>query len=249
LKEEENDISWKSIIHAVPRVVMSWAVRSCTNSLATPDNLARWGKPVDPKCNMQGCSDNATHGHILSNCQIMVNQGRYTYRHDSCLNFLYKTLKQDIPNDIEIYADLEGCRVNGGTLPPDVALTTSRPDLVLINRSTAPHHVVLAELTMTWDTVANTDRARDRKEARYQYLTEDIKENGYKCANMPFELGVRGYISPRNKETLLFLAHTCKVKKPKNMLKVLGKLSLLGSYQIYLARKSQSWTPGGLMRA
>ena len=66
---------------------------------------------------------------------------------------------------------------------------------------------------------------------------------------MPFELGVRGYISPRNEETPMFLAHTCKVKKPKNMLKVLGKLSLLGSYQIYLARRSQSWTPGGLMRA
>ena len=88
---------------------------------------------------------------------------RYTYRHDSCLN--------------------------GGTLPPDLALTTSRPDLVLINRSTAPQHVVLAELTMTWDTVANTDRVRDMKEARYQYLTKDIKENRYKCSNMPIEIG------------------------------------------------------------
>ena len=65
--------------------------------------------------------------------------------------------------------------MNGGTHQPDVALTTSRPDLVLINRSTAPQHVVLAELTMTWDTVANTDRARDRKEARYQYITEDMQ--------------------------------------------------------------------------
>ena len=31
-----------------------------------------------------------------------------------------------------MFADLENCKINGGTLPPDVALTGSRPDLVLI---------------------------------------------------------------------------------------------------------------------
>ena len=72
--------------------------------------------------------------------------------------------------------------------------------------------------------------------AGYQYLTADIEERGYKFSNMSFK------ISHRNKETLMFLAHTCKETKPKNM------INLLGSYQIYLARKSQSWTPGGLMR-
>ena len=49
LGEEDSDISWKAIIYSVPRGVMSWAVRSCTNSLATKDNLARWGKLGDPK--------------------------------------------------------------------------------------------------------------------------------------------------------------------------------------------------------
>ena len=248
LGQEETDISWKSIIYSVPRGVMSWAIRSCTNSLATPDNLARWGKIVDPKCYMEGCSNTATLGHLLSNCQIMVNQGRYSFRHDSCLNLIYKTLKENKPENIEIYADLKDCKINGGTLPPDVALTGSRPDLVLVDRSCNPHHVILAELTVTWDTVANTDRARDRKEARYQYLSEDIRQNGYKCSNMPFEIGARGYISPRNRETLMFLSHTCRVAKPKNLIKLIGKVALLGSYQIYLARKSQTWSSGGLLR-
>ena len=155
---------------------------------------------MDPKCSMDGCSGTATLGHLLSNCQVMVNQGRYTHRHDSCLNLLYKTLKNNIPRGMEIYADLEGCMINGGTLPPDVALTGSRPDLVLVNRASSPVQVILAELTMTWDTVANTNNARDRKQARYQYLTEDIQQRGFKCVNLPFEIGVRGYISPRNKE-------------------------------------------------
>ena len=123
LGEEEADITWKSLIYAVPRGVMSWAIRACTNSLATPDNLARWVKVVDSTCKMEGCNNVATLGHILSNCKKMLD--RYTLRHDSCLNLLYTTLKENKPKDIQIFADLEDCKVNGGTLPPDIALTGS----------------------------------------------------------------------------------------------------------------------------
>ena len=95
--------------------------------------------------------------------------------------------------------------------------------------------------------MGNTDRARNRKEARYQYRTEDIKVKVYKCSNMPFEIGARGYISPRNRETLMFLSNMCNVRKPKKLIQQLGKISLLGSYQIYLARKSQTGSYGGLL--
>ena len=192
---------------------------------------------------MEGCTSSATLGHILSNCQPMLT--RYTHRHDSCLNYLYKTLKQTKPNDLEIYADLENCRINGGTVPPNIALTTSRPDLVLVDTKTKK--VTLIELTITWDTAANTDAAGERKQARYTYLSEDIEEKGYTCHNSPLEIGTRGYISPRNKSTLMYLAHICNIKKPQNFIKTIGKLSLLGSYQLYLARNSQDWSSGGLL--
>ena len=41
LNEEEEDVTWKSIIYGVPRGVLSFACRAATNSLATPDNLLR----------------------------------------------------------------------------------------------------------------------------------------------------------------------------------------------------------------
>ena len=68
LAEEENDVDWKSLIFQVPRGVMAFAARLCTNSLATPDNLARWGKIVDSKCKLcdSAC---ATLGHIISGCK------------------------------------------------------------------------------------------------------------------------------------------------------------------------------------
>ena len=68
LAQEEEDIAWKSCIYRVPRGVMAWAVRASTNTLATPDNLARWGRPVDLKCSIEGCTATNTLGHILSNC-------------------------------------------------------------------------------------------------------------------------------------------------------------------------------------
>ena len=41
LAQEREDISWQAAIHQVPRVVLAWAVRAGTNTLSTPDNLAR----------------------------------------------------------------------------------------------------------------------------------------------------------------------------------------------------------------
>ena len=94
--------------------------------------------------------------------------------------------------------------------------------------------------------IANTDAARDRKQARYAYLKEDIEERGFHCFNNPLEIGTRGYISQRNKSTNSYLAEICKVRKPKLFVKTIGKIALLDSYQIYLARNSQDWSAGGV---
>ena len=54
MAQEKEDISWQSVIYKVTRGVMAWAVRAGTQSLATPDNLARWVVKVDVKCPMEG---------------------------------------------------------------------------------------------------------------------------------------------------------------------------------------------------
>ena len=52
LNEEDEDITWKSIIYSVPRGVLSFACRSKTNSLAINDNLLRWGKKTTSWCHL-----------------------------------------------------------------------------------------------------------------------------------------------------------------------------------------------------
>ena len=57
-----------------------------------------------------------------------------------------------------MFADLNGWRVNGGTVPHEMAPTEQRPDLVVIDRSVTPNKVLLVELTVPWD-AANTFQA------------------------------------------------------------------------------------------
>ena len=224
---------------------MAWAVRASTNTLATPDNLARWGKQVGTTCQLEGCGAKSTLGHILSKCDVTLERRRY--RHDSCLGYIVDTLKVNKPDHITFYADLEGCRVNGGTIPPELVLTDQVPDLVILDRSSTPNKVYLVELTCCWDSEAMVSKANNRKKICYTYLASDIEDKGYECMNLPLELGVRGVITAKNREVLTQVARLSKMTHTKSFIKKLGKLALLGSYKIYLARNSPDWSPGGYL--
>ena len=87
---------------------MAWAVRAGTNSLATADNLSRWGRPVHPKCALPGCNNACTLGHISSACGQSLD--RFKYRHDSVVAHLLKKINANKKDGMTIYADLRGWR-------------------------------------------------------------------------------------------------------------------------------------------
>ena len=147
LIDEQENITWRSIINNVPRGVMSFALNSTTNTLPTPDNLRRWGKRVVSKCPL--CSNTGTLEHILNFCSISLNQGRFTWRHNSVLNHITKTMIDNKPENIEIFADICGLSFNGGTIPPDVVSTQLKPDLVLLNRQ--EKKIFVMELTCSFE--------------------------------------------------------------------------------------------------
>ena len=65
-----------------------------------------------------------------------------------------------------VFADLNGWRVNGGTVLPDMVLTGQVPKLVIVDRSTKPVKVMLVELTVPWDAASSFKEACDRKTLR-----------------------------------------------------------------------------------
>ena len=89
----------------------------------------------------------------------------------------------------------------------------------------------------------NTEAAHARKKERYASLAEDIEAEGYKCNNVPFEVGSRGHITLGNKSTLTTMHSICNPKtRLKQFVQNISKISLLSSYAIYLSRNESNWT-------
>ena len=104
-------------------------------------------------------------------------------------------MKERPPPHIQIYADLDGHKVNGLTIPQNIVVTSSRCDLVIIDKSTTPSTVYLFELTICFERQTNIEAANKRKYERYTSLASDIEEAGYTCKNIPFEVGSRGHLT------------------------------------------------------
>ena len=169
---------------------MAWAARATTNCLATPDNLARWKKIVDPKCPLCSVSP-CTLGHIMSNCKEALD--RFEWRHNNIVHYLHSLFSAQNLDGVEVFADLDGLRVNGVPIPSDVAMTAQKSDLVIIKRKSK--EVKLVELTVPWDTTTNMTAAQNRETERYNELTTTIAGNGFRCYNIPLEIGTRGVVN------------------------------------------------------
>ena len=158
LIDEQENVTWKSISNNIPKGVLSFALKACSNGLNTPDNLKRWGIRKTDKCKL--CKNRSTLEHILNWCPIALEeQGRFTWRHNSVLNHFATSLKKISPEYLEILADLPTLWLNGGTIPPDILTTSFRPDLVLIKRK--EKKIKLLELMCSFE--KNIEMAHFRK--------------------------------------------------------------------------------------
>ena len=102
--------------------------------------------------------------------------------------------------------------------------------------------MVLLELTVPWDSEHGFKAAFDRKYERYERLAEDLNNSGYSTINMPLEIGCRGVVNTRNHGVLAALCSIVGIRGLKQLRGSLARLALLGSYRVWLARRSQEWS-------
>ena len=129
-----------------------------------------------------------------------------------CVRHLLEEIRGKKAEGLTAFTGLNGWRMNGGTVPPDLALTSQVPDLVLIEKSVTPTRVVLLELTVPWDSANSFQGAIDRKTFR---LTEDLNLAGYNCLNMPLEIGCLGPINTFNNGVLAAICSMVGIKSLK----------------------------------
>ena len=64
---------------------------------------------------------------------------------------------------------------------------------------------------------------------------------------MPLEIGCRGVINLRNAANLEYICNLVGIKGIQKLEGTLGRIALIGSYRIWLARNSQEWSAGELI--
>ena len=240
LIEEDCNVTWKSFLWGLPRGVAKFAINAGLNTLPSADNLKRWGKRTSDICKVCNAGKQTLH-HILSSCTMSLEQGRLTFRHDSCLQTIYDFIKDNLKSENTIFCDLIGNgAVGGGTIPPHIITTSQRPDLVIVNEK--EKIVIIFELTVPWD--SNVNSAHLYKQNKYSALKLDLQAAGFYTFLFCCEVSVRGQISKSNKsqlKTFLFKSTNHPRSKFTSFINNISKAALLGSFTIFNARNELSW--------
>ena len=231
-KIEQVDATWKSFIFNLPKGTMKWLLNASINTLPSKANLRQWGKVTNDKC---WCSKKQTLNHILNGCKRALDQGRFTWRHDSILHYISNCLDK---KNFSCYVDLEGHQtLAGGTIPPEVTVSTLKPDIVVIDNK--QKLVTIFELTVPGEN--RISEAHRLKSEKYQHFYTDIKS--HKVSVLPFEIGSHtGFISRDNIKTLQILHQHCKKDiKLKQFKKNISSIAVLSSYFIFNCRNESEW--------
>ena len=243
LVEEENSVTWKSFIWSVPRGVARFAINAGLNTLPTADNLVRWGKRTSDICSVCSSNQKQTLHHVLSNCSTALEQGRYTWRHNSVLRTIFNFVRDGLRPGMEIFVDLDSFDSGtGGTIPPDILVTAQRPDLFLVDR--VSKKVIVFELTVPWD--GNVDTSHDFKQRKYTPLVNDLSRN-FKVEFYCVEVSVRGQLTKANKARLksfLLMCTGLRRKSAVTLIQNVSKAALLGSFSLFSARGELTWSVG-----
>ena len=141
---------------------MSFVLRSSIDCLPSLAVLKRMHKRTSTSCPL--CGNHQTLHHILNFCSVSLQQGCYTWRHNSILNHLFQSPSSPYSSVTPcptILADLPDCPLpTGSTIPPNVLCTSLRPDLVILFPS---RKIIILELTVPFE--SNISDAHSRKTA------------------------------------------------------------------------------------
>ena len=145
--------------------------------------------------------------------------------------------KESLPHE-QVYADIQGFTVAGGTIPSHIYVTSQRPDLVVIWESIK--QMLMIELTVPFET--NTNAAHTRKLDRYKELVAEVRNNGYSVTYHAIEIGARGQINRDNTNRLKWVLRKCSVPlRPNSFFQTISRYAVVSSFVIFNARKESQW--------
>ena len=77
--------AWTSVQKSLPKNIYNFTIRYLNNTLPNMSNMFMWSHSENKACQL--CHHNQTLGHVVAGCKSSLDQGRYTWRHDSVLSY------------------------------------------------------------------------------------------------------------------------------------------------------------------
>ena len=216
----------------MPRNIFNFSVKYLNNSLPNRKHLCKWALSQSSNCSL--CLQAETLQHVVSSCNSYLDEGRYTWRHNSVL-FLAST-----------FSSLKQCPVCADLLsfqsPCLIAGDSFRPDLLLI---TYAKIFYIVELTAGFET--NIQKNSDRKTDKYSSLIKDLSPSYSKVVFVNLSMGAIGVMSS-SCNSLLSLPHELHFDKTitKRIEMKIMNISMRFSYYIF-CRRNEPWTNPGLL--
>ena len=87
---EPRSLSWRDI-WKMETGTLKFLLRATYDVLPSPHNLKKWAKTENENCHK--CGKKGSLRHILSNCQVSLVEGLYTWRHNEILKVLSNAVK------------------------------------------------------------------------------------------------------------------------------------------------------------
>ncbi|CAB4010466.1 Hypothetical predicted protein [Paramuricea clavata] len=172
---------WSSVQSKLPKNIFNFTIRYINNTLPTRKNLLKWG--ISPTSECSFCLNPESLLHVVAGCKTYLNEGRFTWRHDSVLNFIASILKS--VNHCNLYADLPGyispSVITGDELRPDLLITLENKCIYIL------------ELTVGFESNLLTNATRKRQ--KYQDLINEQLKNYEKVKFVNLSISSLGVFS------------------------------------------------------
>ena len=165
---------------------------------------------------------------------MAVNQGRYTWRHNSLLYTICHYLNHLISKGYSLFADIEGYR-NTSEL-----FHRSRPDAALVSSK----EIIIIELTCCFET--NLINSRNYKKERYRNIDKDVVDQARQIKKVFVEISSLGFYTKHIKD----LKSLCKMDSNINTDRLLAKLTevaVRSSYYIFTQR-NKTWNQPDILK-
>ena len=135
---------WSSVQSKLPKNIFNFTIRCINNTLLNRKNRLSTAS----ECSF--CKESQSLLHVVAGCNTYLHEGRFTWRHDSVLNFIPSTLKC-VQNAV-LYADLPDCInpcvITGDKLRPDLLLLLNKKCIYILELTIGFESNLLANAIM-----------------------------------------------------------------------------------------------------